>query len=121
MAYIFPRQFGLHNVFTSVVDPRETAQPFKDYTMREEELQQREHNIPAARRDKKPKRLRGRLPQLICKMQRFHSRCSYKELLEHYCSVAVRFPVFNPGGADKMVGTGSMDRTARGERASWTR
>lgn len=92
MAYMFPRQFGLHNVFTSMVDPRETAQPFKDYTMREEELQRREHNVPAARRDKIPKRLRGTLSQLISKMQRLHKRCSYKELLEHYCSTTVRFP-----------------------------
>ncbi|PCH03091.1 Reverse transcriptase [Penicillium occitanis (nom. inval.)] len=38
MKYIFPRQFGLHNVFTSVVDSRETVQPFKDYTLREEEI-----------------------------------------------------------------------------------
>ena len=33
MKYIFPRQFGLHNVFTSPVDLRETVQPFKDYTL----------------------------------------------------------------------------------------
>ncbi|MCJ1391128.1 hypothetical protein MMC18_003990 [Xylographa bjoerkii] len=38
MKHIFPRQFGLHNVFTSLVDGRETSQLFKDYTLREEEI-----------------------------------------------------------------------------------
>ncbi|KAK3356163.1 hypothetical protein B0H65DRAFT_439316 [Neurospora tetraspora] len=31
-------QFGLHNVFTSVVDRQQTAQKFQDYTLREEEI-----------------------------------------------------------------------------------
>lgn len=90
MAYMFPRQFGLHNVFTSVVDPRETAQPLKDYTMREDEIRRLESKTPSARHDKIPKRLRGTLPQLISKMQKLHCRCSYKELLDHYCSTTVR-------------------------------
>lgn len=38
LKYIFPRQFGLHNVFTSVVDRYETSLPFKDYFTREEEI-----------------------------------------------------------------------------------
>ncbi|KAK6344067.1 hypothetical protein TWF696_007713 [Orbilia brochopaga] len=38
LKYIFPRAFGLHNVFTSTVDRRDTAQKFKDYTLREEEI-----------------------------------------------------------------------------------
>ena len=38
MKYIFPKQFGLHNAFSSAVDPRETVQPFKDYTLREREI-----------------------------------------------------------------------------------
>ncbi|TKA71880.1 hypothetical protein B0A55_06334 [Friedmanniomyces simplex] len=36
--YLFPRQFGLHNVFTSDVDPADTALQFKDYTLREKEI-----------------------------------------------------------------------------------
>ena len=94
MAYMFPRQFGLHNVFTSAVDVRETAQPFKDYTMREEEL--RRHgviNINNTAHQKIPKRLRGELPQLIRRLQRQHNRCSYKELLERYCPAAVHSPM----------------------------
>ncbi|RPB11270.1 hypothetical protein P167DRAFT_230450 [Morchella conica CCBAS932] len=38
LKYIFPRQFNLHNAFTSIVDRRETVQPLKDYTMREKEI-----------------------------------------------------------------------------------
>ncbi|KAF2259198.1 hypothetical protein CC78DRAFT_525270, partial [Lojkania enalia] len=43
MRYIFPRQFGLHNVFISQVDSRETSMQFKDYTLREREIQQTMH------------------------------------------------------------------------------
>ncbi|KAK6536115.1 hypothetical protein TWF281_000361 [Arthrobotrys megalospora] len=38
LKYIFPRAFGLHNVFTSTVNKQDTAQTFKDYTLREEEI-----------------------------------------------------------------------------------
>ena len=84
MMYIFPRQFSLHNVFTNDVDPRQTVQPFKDYTLREEEIKSRylSENSP-----KVPKRLRGHAAQLVRRLQIQHSRCSYKKLLEHYCPV----------------------------------
>ncbi|KAK2816774.1 hypothetical protein FQN49_007996, partial [Arthroderma sp. PD_2] len=78
MKYIFPRQFGLHNAFTSTVDRTETAMPFKDYTLREKE-------IALKPGDKIPRRLRGRLVELVQKMQKRHSRCAYVELLRHYC------------------------------------
>ncbi|KAH8199578.1 hypothetical protein TruAng_006275 [Truncatella angustata] len=38
MMYMFPRQFGLHNVFTSKVDFAHTAQRLQDYTLREQEI-----------------------------------------------------------------------------------
>ncbi|KAI9871385.1 MAG: hypothetical protein M1830_002966, partial [Pleopsidium flavum] len=95
MKYIFPRQFGLHNVFTSSVDPRETVQPFKDYTLREQEIAQMEFRERLKRgskgfptedcRPKVPKRLRGMVQGLISKMQKLHGRSSYTELLRHYC------------------------------------
>lgn len=95
MMYIFPRQFGLHNVFTSVVDRRMTAQRFQDYTLREEEITAK---FPVAKeeeaRDKKkrlpshiPKRLRGKAAHLVGRLQVFHTRCSYTEMLHHYCPV----------------------------------
>ncbi|MCJ1247012.1 hypothetical protein MMC30_004223 [Trapelia coarctata] len=94
MKYIFPRQFGLHNVFTSSVDSRETSHAFKDYTLREREIAQfaQRHNmrsskISAGFSRSLPRRLRGYLVTLVSKLQIMHSRCSYSALLKHYCPV----------------------------------
>jgi telomerase reverse transcriptase len=97
MKYIFPRQFGLHNVFTSIVDSRETVQPFKDYTLREDEIARSkvtqgsrfQQVIP-----KIPKRLRGGLLQLVQRLQKRSETCSYTELLRHYCPISVSFAYF---------------------------
>lgn len=83
MMYLFPRQFGLHNVFTSHVDSRETVQPFKDYTLREEEIKSKYKSGKI----KIPKRLRGETIAMVRKLQILHSRCPYQKLLEHYCPV----------------------------------
>jgi telomerase reverse transcriptase len=94
MKYIFPRQFGLHNVFTSEVNPQETVQPFKDYTLREQEIgvvervNGRKCTIPKVLTPKLPslpKRLRGKPMALVRRLQSFHKDCSYTELLKHYC------------------------------------
>jgi hypothetical protein len=100
LRYIFPRQFGLHNAFTSKVDRRETAMPFKDYTLREKEIHQ---SMCKALNDKAtdaeavskwksrvPKRLRGATMALIDRLRTLNHRCSYTELLRHYCPVKVR-------------------------------
>lgn len=89
MMYIFPRQFGLHNVFTSTVDRQKTAQKFQDYTLREEEIAAK---FPPTKSGDKPairvpKRLRGKTMELVRKLQVLHSRCSYAELLHYYCPV----------------------------------
>ena len=98
LKYIFPRQFGLHNVFTCSVDTRETSHAFKDYTLREQEiaLDLKRFRIQQNDQCKKlgsrlPKRLRGPLFQLIGKLQRLHNKCSYLELLKYYCPVIVSF------------------------------
>lgn len=94
MKYIFPRQFGLHNVFTSQVDQRQTVQPFKDYTLREEEITHSEELERAKRQQqlpKVPKRLRGCPFQLVKKLQKRNRNCSYTELLRHYCPIEVCF------------------------------
>ena len=89
--YIFPRQFGLHNVFTSKVDSRETAQTFKDYTLREQEIDLQEKCLQAKGKTASraqnhvPKRLRGNALKLIQDLQRRSSKCSYSMLLQHYC------------------------------------
>ncbi|KAI8314565.1 Telomerase reverse transcriptase [Colletotrichum sp. SAR11_240] len=60
MMYIFPRQFGLHNVFTSKVDHLKTAQKFPDYTLREEEI----NSLFKDQKIRTPKRLRGDVKRL---------------------------------------------------------
>ncbi|KAI9924072.1 hypothetical protein MW887_007311 [Aspergillus wentii] len=101
MKYIFPRQFGLHNVFTSVTDSRETVLPFKDYTFREEEIfraealkrhrRQKPSVTPADEEDQRaepikiPKRLRGEAVNLVQKLQSRNKGFSYVELLKYYC------------------------------------
>ncbi|KAI1756676.1 hypothetical protein F4782DRAFT_277501 [Xylaria castorea] len=88
MMYIFPRQFGLHNVFTSTVDPKETSQRLKDYTLREEEIYKEFGRLGDNRvHMKTPRRLRGRAKDLVRRLQVLHQRCSYSRLLQHYCPV----------------------------------
>lgn len=83
LAYIFPRQFGLHNVFTSAIDSRQTVQPFKDYMTREDELSARRR---ASKGDLKiPKRLRGKAVELVKILQLLHERCPYDSLINYYC------------------------------------
>jgi hypothetical protein len=92
MMYIFPRQFGLHNVFTHDVDYRETSQALKDYTLREDEINLK---YPSASTVKIPKRLRGKGVALVQKLQIQHRRCPYKKLLEHYCPVSSSYSTGN--------------------------
>lgn len=83
LQYMFPRQFGLHNVFTSTVDPAETSQPLKDYAFREMEIEEKSKGRPT----KMPHRLRGTAIDMVRKMQRNHRNCSYSQLLRCYCPV----------------------------------
>ncbi|KAK3699518.1 Telomerase reverse transcriptase [Vermiconidia calcicola] len=95
MKYMFPRQFGLHNVFTSDIDPKDTAQPFKDYTLRDADIARslhdwrqrraRSNEVDVAAFSPLSKRLRGPASQLVARLRKRHSRCSYTTLLHHYC------------------------------------
>ncbi|KAH6866719.1 hypothetical protein BKA58DRAFT_210337 [Alternaria rosae] len=97
MRYIFPRQFGLHNVFTSKVDPRETAMPFKDYTLREKDIHTAmcrelgpkglDAQEIAKWKQRTPKRLRGDAVKLVDRLRVRNQRCSYMEMLRHYCPI----------------------------------
>ncbi|KXH48894.1 telomerase reverse transcriptase [Colletotrichum simmondsii] len=87
MMYIFPRQFGLHNAFTSKVDHSKTSQKFADYTLREDEIS----STFKGRDIKLPKRLRGDTKRLVQRLQLLHGRCAYAEILRHYCPSAVDF------------------------------
>ncbi|KAE9994719.1 hypothetical protein Vi05172_g10512 [Venturia inaequalis] len=98
MKYIFPRQFKLHNVFTFVRDHRETALPFKDYTLRETEIRQKAERSQAevavkwkadlAPKPVLPRRLRGVAFDLVQLLRKLHHRCSYTELLKHHCPIS---------------------------------
>lgn len=91
MMYIFPRQFGLHNVFTSKVNFKETAHRLKDYTLREEEIFEKFGRLNESTTQVKiPKRLRGTAIELIRKVQILHQRCSYSKLLQHHCPVSLQ-------------------------------
>lgn len=98
--YIFPRQHKLHNVFTSEVDRTQTAQKFQDYTLREGEIatftQTSANNICLP---KTPKRLRHNAEHLVERFQILHGRCSYLELLRHYCPSSFDPPRRAPGFA----------------------
>jgi telomerase reverse transcriptase len=89
LKYIFPRQYGLHNVFTSVVDSRETTQPFKDYTLREQEIEDKRKSDKSFAKQKIPKRLRGGSTELVEAIRKAHSKIAYIELLRHYCPLPV--------------------------------
>src|SRR6266496_1495632 len=84
MKYIFPKQFGLHNVFTHVTDRRETTHAFKDYTDRENEIT----GAPKSRDEKVYRRLGSRILPLVTKMHKLHKRCSYDATIHYYCSSA---------------------------------
>lgn len=83
MQYIFPRQFKLHNAFTSVVDRRETTQPFKDYTFRDEVAT----SSSRPRKSHIPRRLSGKVLNLVRKLRHNHHNCSFDQLMSHYCPV----------------------------------
>lgn len=99
MMYIFPRQFGLHNAFTSHVDHTKTAQKFQDYTLREEEIfatfSKNSEDVTQRLDARVPKRLRGKAEHLVERMQAFHARCSYAKLLGHHCPVRGTFFSFS--------------------------
>ncbi|OLL26842.1 Telomerase reverse transcriptase [Neolecta irregularis DAH-3] len=82
LQYMFPRQFGLHNVFTCTVDRKKTIQPFQDYTVRDKEI------LSAARQKgyKIPTRLMDLL-NVVSRMIKLHSRCSYSAMVKYYCPV----------------------------------
>lgn len=90
MKYIFPRQFGLHDPFTSTVDRKETVHPFKDYSLREKEISEALKKNPRTKTTYLPRRLRGKAFELVRRMHKRHKSCSYTELLRHYCSLEVR-------------------------------
>ena len=87
MKYVFPRQFGLHNVFTSEVSRLETSQKFKDYTLREHEIFETKSGHAKYRDKSLPARLRGAPFGLVSTLRKNHKRCPYVQLLRHHCPI----------------------------------
>lgn len=96
LKHIFPRQFDLHNVFTSKVDRKETVHAFKDYTLREQEIAAVNKGLKPGTAENVPKRLRGTAFELVARMQKLHKRCSYHALVKYYCPAWVSFIVLDP-------------------------
>ncbi|GAA6058467.1 hypothetical protein JCM3770_002740 [Rhodotorula araucariae] len=74
--YIFPRQFGLHNVFTSE-KARNSFEILPDYLDREAEIKR--HGSM-----KTPHRIKRVLP-LLGRLVTLSSRCNYRKLLDRRC------------------------------------
>ncbi|KTW32040.1 telomerase reverse transcriptase [Pneumocystis jirovecii RU7] len=87
---IFPRQFHLHNVFTSIVDRKDTVQFLKDYTVK---VCSSFH--AGNRRISVPKRLRKFL-KILPVLQRRHKLCFYKIMLDYYCPIKKYYFDINP-------------------------
>ncbi|KAJ9485945.1 hypothetical protein VN97_g7403 [Penicillium thymicola] len=101
MKYIFPRQFGLLNVFKLDSDSRNIMDDSKTFMFRESEISrldeekrlqrpQPKNEFTAADCDgvgsvKVPKRLRGITIELVRKLRNRNAQCSYEELLRYYC------------------------------------
>ncbi|PYI10604.1 hypothetical protein BO78DRAFT_360710 [Aspergillus sclerotiicarbonarius CBS 121057] len=94
LKYIFPKQFSLHNIFSSLSGGQD-MQPFKDYASREEEIASAEKKKQARSKHadadgcnpliKIPKRLQGQAVELVQQLQNRNKCCSYLHLLNYYC------------------------------------
>ncbi|KAJ5147503.1 hypothetical protein N7526_000855 [Penicillium atrosanguineum] len=101
MKYIFPREFGLNNVFTVSADSNSSVDMLSNHNRRESEIarddeQRRQRRCQSSGdqlraelggnlSEKVPKRLRGKAMELISRLRLNHARCSYGELLKYYC------------------------------------
>ncbi|OAP62484.1 hypothetical protein AYL99_04689 [Fonsecaea erecta] len=110
LKYVFPRQFDLHNAFTSLVQPSETAHRFKDYTVREQEIT----GLKKKSLTWSPRRLRGDPMRLVQKIHQNHKSCSYSQLLRHYCplpSMGYEEPLIQRNGRLSSTGASGLFTT----------
>ncbi|KAG5440265.1 hypothetical protein PCANB_001835 [Pneumocystis canis] len=82
LIHIFPQQFRLYNVFTSVADRKDGTLSLKDYSTKEV------YGLFCNGNKKMsiPKRLRKFL-KIIPVLQRKHKLCFYKIMLDYYCPI----------------------------------
>ncbi|KAK5164075.1 Telomerase reverse transcriptase [Saxophila tyrrhenica] len=116
LKYVFPKQFGLHNVLASQTDIQDTSQPFMDYTDREKEIARlicdwKRRRGPAEESGPNepplPKRLRGGAVLLASRLLKRHSRSAYTALLDHYCPSPIKDD-FNPETITKHASTSAQ-------------
>ncbi|KAJ5247280.1 Telomere reverse transcriptase [Penicillium chermesinum] len=86
MMYMFPRQFGLRNAFSSTEDHNARTDYFKSQAFREDDIFREGRSL------KVPKRLRGTAMELVHSLRIRHSRCSYAEILRYYCPTSSNGP-----------------------------
>ncbi|KAJ5663924.1 hypothetical protein N7507_004655 [Penicillium longicatenatum] len=102
MMYIFPRQFGLRNVFVPTGDQNEQFVSH-GHAFREDEI------FDGDGHSKIPKRLRGQVVELVHRLRARHARCSYEGLLRHYCPTELIGPCKLEASAspvkDRVTGT----------------
>ncbi|KAJ5558312.1 Telomere reverse transcriptase [Penicillium sp. DV-2018c] len=103
MKYIFPRQFGLFNVFTVDPDGPNHMGDWMGGMSRESEISELENRIQLKRPGpgnehagadcgsmngtKVPKRLRGNATKLVQKLRKRNAQCPYGVLLRYYCPI----------------------------------
>lgn len=108
MKHIFPRQFGLKNVFSEALDGGDNQ--FRSDKSREEEIATRRNTVRLRRLQNKgdrwreddglkadlklPKRLRGQALELTQRLRTNHSQCAYAKLLQYYCPEVSNIPAF---------------------------
>lgn len=76
--YIFPRQYGLHNVF--MFEKEKGSWSFRDYSSRETELKKYDATL------KTPRRVHHTMPLVVQLVDR-HRRTNYHAILERACSL----------------------------------
>ncbi|KAJ5677257.1 uncharacterized protein N7477_002890 [Penicillium maclennaniae] len=101
MKYIFPREFGLSNVFTISADSKNCFDMLSSHNCRENDIARDDEKRRQKRcqssgdqlreelggnfSERVPKRLRGKALELVRRLRLNHARCSYGELLKYYC------------------------------------
>ncbi|GAA5844734.1 hypothetical protein JCM9279_002901 [Rhodotorula babjevae] len=93
--YLFPRQFGLHNVFTSE-KARTSFEIMPDYLDREVEIKK-------LGSIKTPERLKPVVP-LLDKLATLSSRCNYRKLLNRRCPSKLPRPRSSSSQGDRSIG-----------------
>lgn len=122
MKYIFPHQYGLQSVFMPSVNTQEPTQRYKGHTSREQEIAQADRvaNLKAknsatshGKTSRLPRRLRGKLPDLITKLRKRHALCPYVALLNHFCPIGNQHVVGDEQSIDSATTSANVSAFVR--------